>query len=77
VERFIEPERFINLATAVIKRGKPVVIWMTVMPKGENTIVYQLEAKRIPVFPSAERAIKALSALYRYHTMQEARRGDG
>lgn len=77
VERFIEPERFINLATGAIKRGKPVVIWMTVMPKGENTIVHQLEARRIPVFPSAERAIKALSALYRYHTMQEAIREDG
>ena len=49
---------------------------MTVMPKEENNIVDQLEARRVPVYPSAERAIRALSALYRYHKMQEAIKGE-
>ena len=69
-DRFEDPDQFINLASNVIKHGKPLAIWMTEMPQGKNTIVHQLEAKRIPVYPSAERAIKALAALYRYSTLQ-------
>ncbi len=72
VDRLEGPSRFLETAPGVIERGKPVVLWMTVMPQGENTIVHQLEARRIPVYPSAERAIRALSALYRYHSMREA-----
>jgi len=76
-DRFGKAGRFISLATDTIKRGKPVVIWMTVMPRGGNNITDRLEARGVPVYPSAERAIRALSALYRYHKMQAAIRGEG
>lgn len=76
VDRFEGHSGFLETAPRVIGRGKPVVLWMTVMPQGENTIVHQLEARRIPVYPSAERAIKALSALHRYHSVQNAIRQD-
>ncbi|MFC2002553.1 acetate--CoA ligase family protein [Chloroflexota bacterium] len=70
------PENLIDLASEVIKRGKPVAIWMAAMQAEDSTMVHKLEAKRVPVYPSVERAIRALSALYRCHKMQEAIRGD-
>ncbi|MBU2608640.1 MAG: CoA-binding protein [Chloroflexi bacterium] len=76
IDRFIKPEEFLRVVSETVKRGKPVAIWMTVMPQGENTIVDQMEARRIPVFPSAERAIRALAALHRYYGLREAIRGE-
>lgn len=69
---FQDPDRFINLATNSIKRGKPFALWMTV-PCGNDTLVQQLQSHGIPVYPSADRAIKALAALYKYGAWREAR----
>jgi len=71
-DRFKKPQDFFRVVSETVKRGKPVAIWMTVMPKGEDTIADQMEARRIPVYPSAERAIRALAALHRYYRLREA-----
>jgi len=77
LDRLAQPDGFINAVTETIKRGKPVAIWMTVMPKGGNTVVDRMEERRIPVYPSAERAVKALAALHRYYKLREALEGEG
>jgi len=71
LDRYKDPDQFIDLASGIIRRGKPFALWMTVMPHGPNTIVHRLEAHRIPVFPTAERVIRALAALYKYGSRWE------
>jgi acyl-CoA synthetase (NDP forming) len=46
--------------------GKPFALWRTSMDRNEDEFVERLESSCLPVFPSSERAIKALSSLYRY-----------
>jgi len=46
--------------------GKPFALWRTSMDRNEDELVEKLESNYLPVFPSSERAIKALSSLYRY-----------
>ena len=48
--------------------GKPFVLWRTSMNRNEDEFVKKLESDSLPVFPSSERAIKALSSLYKYKT---------
>ena len=48
--------------------GKPFALWRTSMDRNEDELVERLESNYLPVFPSSERAIKALSSLYRYKT---------
>jgi acyl-CoA synthetase (NDP forming) len=57
-----------KLLLEVIKEGKPVVTWVPNMSAVSAEVIQQLQSNRIPVFPSLERAIKALSALYQYNT---------
>ena len=52
-------------------RGKkPVAIWLMEETQRYRTPIQLLEANRVPVYPTADRAIKALSALYRYTSMR-------
>jgi len=46
--------------------GKPFAMWCTAMDSEEDELVEVLESHHLPVFQSSERAIKALSALYKY-----------
>jgi acyl-CoA synthetase (NDP forming) len=64
-------EQLARLFSGVIERGKLLVTWQ-IDPVSGRVMTKQLELRRVPVYPSAERAIRALGALYRYHTMQEA-----
>ncbi len=53
-----------------IKRvGKPFALWCTSMDREEDEWVEIFESHYLPVFQSSERAIKALSALYRYRSL--------
>jgi acyl-CoA synthetase (NDP forming) len=78
-------EQFAQALLNIKRVGKPFALWCTTMDRGEAELVERLEYDYLPVFPSSERAIKALSALYRYkHFCMEknpdtfsARKSDG
>ena len=63
-------DRQVKLYTGVIKSGKAIATWALDPGRG-GELVQQLEASRIPVYPSAERAVRALGALYRYSVLRE------
>ncbi|MBI2831159.1 MAG: CoA-binding protein [Chloroflexi bacterium] len=54
--------RFVEIAYEVLRKGKPLVFW-TATPSGFDGIASQLQARGIPVYPTSERAVKALAAL--------------
>lgn len=58
------PEEFLKPFEQVTSRQKPVVVWVPGMYGGEHPPLKWLEDKGIPVFPSPEKAIKTLAALY-------------
>jgi len=49
--------------------GKPLILWNTSMGVEEREMAVRLESHSIPVFPSSERAIKAVAALNRYRAV--------
>ncbi len=53
-------------------KATPAVTWQDSISRGSVKAIQQLESNRIPVYPTPERAIKALSALYQYGITQEA-----
>jgi acyl-CoA synthetase (NDP forming) len=59
-----------KLYSKATKRGKAVVIMMMAPSGGGEEVTRNLEANRIPVYPSAERAIRALGALYKYSVLR-------
>jgi acyl-CoA synthetase (NDP forming) len=54
----------------LIARGKPVTVWV-MDPDISVGMGKDLEAHRIPIYPSAERAVRALGALWRYKVWRE------
>jgi len=53
------------------EKGKPVVLWPHAMSESLHAVVEELELNGVPVYPSAARAIKALSVVYKYKMIQE------
>lgn len=60
-------EQYIELISNLGRSGKPFAMWCSSIDTKEMELVELVESHSLPVFQSSERAIKALSALYRYH----------
>ena len=60
-----DDESLVRPYTEAVAAGKTVVCW-TVNPLAGRHLVELLESRRIPVFPSAERAIRALGRMWEY-----------
>jgi acyl-CoA synthetase (NDP forming) len=56
------------------EKGKPLALWRSSMDIMEDEFVNMLESKKIPVYPSSERAVKAMAVLYKYKSMREKQR---
>lgn len=59
-------ELYVQWLLGMKKSGKPFALWCTSSGSDEMEFIEQIEASRIPVFRSSERAVKALSAMNRY-----------
>jgi acyl-CoA synthetase (NDP forming) len=53
------------------KRSKPVAIWLMEENQHYRTPIDFLEANHVPVYPTSDRAIRALSALRKYTLMSQ------
>ncbi|MBW2023552.1 MAG: CoA-binding protein [Deltaproteobacteria bacterium] len=59
-------QEYLDLIISMKKPGKPFAMWCSSLVKEEMELIEMVEERGLPVFPSAERAIKAFSTLYRY-----------
>jgi len=66
-------EQYIEWLRNIKKTGKPVALWKTSMSASEIELAENIEALKIPVFESSERAIRALSALYKFNSRKEVK----
>ncbi|MBU0733651.1 MAG: CoA-binding protein [Proteobacteria bacterium] len=62
---FIFPKELLELFGSSVAAQKPIALWLAGMESGRHEVLQSLEEKRVLVFPSPEKAIRALSALYR------------
>ena len=60
-------EQYIELILKMKRSGKPFAMWCSSMDKQEMELAQLLESRSLPFFQSSERAIKALSSLYKYN----------
>jgi len=59
------PREFFQIFPQTLKAKKPIAVWVAGMEPGRNEILEWLNDQNVPVFPSPEKVIKALSALHR------------
>ena len=65
--------QYIEWLRNIKKTGKPFALWKTSMSASEMELAENIEALKIPVFESSERAIRALSALYKFNSRKEVK----
>jgi acyl-CoA synthetase (NDP forming) len=59
------PEKLLQSFQRVADSHKPAALWLAGVESGRYEVLERLEEKQIVVFPSPEKAIRALSVLYR------------
>jgi acyl-CoA synthetase (NDP forming) len=59
------PKELLGVFKRSVEANKPIVLWLAGMEPGRHETLAWLEEQHIPVFPSPEKAIRALSALHR------------
>jgi acyl-CoA synthetase (NDP forming) len=60
-----------NPISKMRRGGISCALWRTSMSRNEDEWIEELESYCLPVFPSSERAIKAVAALYSYRLFLE------
>jgi acyl-CoA synthetase (NDP forming) len=59
------PDELLGVLERPVHVQKPLVVWLAGMESGRHKSLEWLEERQVPVFPSPEKAIRALSALHR------------
>jgi len=59
------PKKLFEVFQPAVEAQKPIALWLAGVESGRHEILEQLEEEQVLVFPSPEKAIRALSALYR------------
>jgi acyl-CoA synthetase (NDP forming) len=58
------PKEFMGIFLRAAEEGKPIVLWLAGMESGRHENLTWLEERGVPVFPSPEKAVRALAALH-------------
>jgi acyl-CoA synthetase (NDP forming) len=64
-EALVLPKELMEIFHQVAEAGKPIALWLAGMDSGRHENLVWVEEKGVPVFPSPEKAVRALAALHR------------
>ena len=62
---FLFPKELLKVFDNSMTARKPIALWLAGMEPGRHEVLQSLEERRVLVFSSPEKAVRALSTLYR------------